>query len=98
MSLPNFAPHLEFFDDIEDAANDMALDFPERLPTIGTGEEVLAERLVAKREPDSCVYIHRWNRSDPDDLHDHPWDNVSVVLTVGYWETVEEVISGNTNR
>lgn len=57
-----------------------------RFTTIGTGPEVLASRIVAKRQPDSCIYTHIWHRSDPDALHDHPWDSCSLVLKVGYWE------------
>lgn len=38
------------------------------------------------REDGSKIYFHEWLRSDPDDLHDHHYDNVSVILDVGYWE------------
>src|SRR5437868_2098526 len=35
-------------------------------------------------------FLHQLHRSDPDDLHCHPWDNVSVVLTGGYREITRE--------
>lgn len=33
-----------------------------------------------------AVFLHRFHRSDPDHLHDHPWGFVSVILAGGYWE------------
>lgn len=36
-----------------------------------------------------CARVHHILRSDRDrHLHDHPWDCISVVLRVGYWEVV----------
>lgn len=35
------------------------------------------------------VYLHYFHRSDRDDLHDHPWNFVSVVLWRGYVEVTE---------
>lgn len=32
------------------------------------------------------VYLHRFQRSDADEPHDHPWPFVSVILSGGYWE------------
>ena len=73
-----------------------------RSTTIGTGPVPLAKRTVIKRSPDSCIYMHRWLNSDPDDLHDHPWDWCSIILAGGYWEVSEhEVVgsySGGPNR
>lgn len=57
-----------------------------RMMPIGAGEETLAERLIIKRSPEGCIYMHRWYTSDPDSLHDHPWDSVSVIIDTGYWE------------
>lgn len=53
---------------------------------IGTGDTPLAERIIIRNRPDGSIYLHRWLRSDLDDLHDHPWDSTSVVLLGGYWE------------
>ena len=35
------------------------------------------------------VFIHRFLKSDPDDLHDHPWSYRSLILYGGYWEYTE---------
>lgn len=46
-------------------------------------------RLKAKRLPN--VYLHQILRSDDDRaLHDHPWDNISIILWGGYIEHVFE--------
>lgn len=34
------------------------------------------------------VFLHKFLRSDPDDLHDHPWPYVTLILRGGYWEWV----------
>ena len=35
------------------------------------------------------VYLHYFHRSDRDDLHDHPWHFVSIILWRGYIEVTE---------
>jgi hypothetical protein len=32
------------------------------------------------------VFIHQFWSSDPDHVHDHPWDNITWILRGGYWE------------
>ncbi len=32
------------------------------------------------------VFLHRILKSDPDEMHDHPWAYRSLVLRGGYWE------------
>ena len=32
------------------------------------------------------IYLHNFKRSDPQDMHDHPWWWMTVVLKGGYWE------------
>ncbi len=32
------------------------------------------------------VFLHKFLRSDPDDVHDHPWPYATVILRGGYWE------------
>src|SRR5262245_38321463 len=32
------------------------------------------------------VYLHRIQRSDYDEMHDHPWPFVSLILAGGYFE------------
>ena len=36
------------------------------------------------------VFIHRFLKSDPDDLHDHPWEFRTIILKGGYWEYTEK--------
>jgi len=32
------------------------------------------------------VFLHKFLKSDPDDLHDHPWPYATFILKGGYWE------------
>lgn len=32
------------------------------------------------------VFLHKFLKSDPDDLHDHPWPYATLILKGGYWE------------
>ena len=32
------------------------------------------------------IFIHKFLKSDPDDLHDHPWGYTTLILYGGYWE------------
>jgi hypothetical protein len=32
------------------------------------------------------VFVHKFLKSDPDDLHDHPWPYCTIILRGGYWE------------
>lgn len=34
------------------------------------------------------VFLHKFLRSDPDDLHDHPWPYATLILKGGYWEWI----------
>ena len=36
------------------------------------------------------VFLHKFLKSDPDDLHDHPWPYATLILKGGYWETTPE--------
>ena len=36
------------------------------------------------------VFLHKFLKSDPDDLHDHPWPYFTVILKGGYWEWVPQ--------
>lgn len=40
------------------------------------------------------VFLHKFLRSDPDDLHDHPWPYATFILKGGYWEWVP-LFTGN---
>ena len=35
------------------------------------------------------LFLHKFLKSDPDDLHDHPWAFLSIPLYPGYWEYLE---------
>ena len=32
------------------------------------------------------IFVHRFLKSDPDDVHDHPWSYVTLILKGGYYE------------
>jgi len=32
------------------------------------------------------IFLHKFLKSDPDDLHNHPWPYTSIPLWPGYWE------------
>ena len=36
------------------------------------------------------IFLHNFHKGDPDDLHDHPWPFVTVILKGGYWEHTPE--------
>lgn len=40
------------------------------------------------------VFLHKFLRSDPDDLHDHPWPYFTLILKGGYWEWIPILING----
>lgn len=48
--------------------------------------ELYLRRHVAVRRGDCNVYLHEFVGSDPQDLHDHPWAFLSMVLAGGYTE------------
>jgi len=35
------------------------------------------------------IFLHKIFLSDSDDMHDHPWSFVSIILKGGYWEYSE---------
>ena len=34
------------------------------------------------------AFIHKFLKSDPDDVHDHPWPYATLILKGGYWEWI----------
>lgn len=34
------------------------------------------------------VFLHKFLKSDPDDLHDHPWSYATIILKGGYYEWI----------
>lgn len=59
-----------------------------------TDEEPYLERyyLFLKEREDFPfnIFLHKFIKSDPDDLHDHPWGFRTIILKGGYWEHTEE--------
>ena len=55
-----------------------------------TDEEPYLERYyLFLKDRDSFpfnIFIHKFLKSDPDDLHDHPWGFRTFILKGGYWE------------
>ena len=36
------------------------------------------------------VFLHKFLKSDPDDVHDHPWPYATLILKGGYWEWIPQ--------
>ena len=36
------------------------------------------------------VFLHKFLKSDPDDVHDHPWNYSTLILKGGYWEWIPQ--------
>jgi hypothetical protein len=36
------------------------------------------------------IFVHRFHKSDPGDVHDHPWPYATLILKGGYYEWVPE--------
>ena len=34
------------------------------------------------------IFVHKFLKSDPDDVHDHPWPFLTIILRGGYWEWI----------
>ena len=32
------------------------------------------------------IFVHKFLKSDPDDVHDHPWPYFTIILKGGYYE------------
>ncbi len=37
------------------------------------------------------IFLHKFLKSDPDDLHDHPWPYATFIIKGGYWEWVPQL-------
>jgi hypothetical protein len=75
---------------IVEASRELAAAAPERrVPAVreGVGQFDLTQIM---RGDDGSIYLHEWRASDTGDLHDHWGDNVSIVLSGGYWEITPE--------
>ena len=36
------------------------------------------------------IFLHKFHKSDPDDVHDHPWPYTTLILKGGYYEWIPE--------
>jgi hypothetical protein len=36
------------------------------------------------------VFLHKFHKGDPDDVHDHPWPYATLILKGGYWEWIPQ--------
>ena len=46
--------------------------------------------LLNRKEFPFNIFIHKFLSSDPDDLHDHPWNYRTLILAGGYWEYTKD--------
>jgi len=42
------------------------------------------------------IFLHKFLKGDPDDVHDHPWPYATVILRGGYYEWIPEFDSQGT--
>jgi hypothetical protein len=57
----------------------------------GTADSPYLTRWTLIGSDKFAVYLHKFHRSDRDDLHDHPWPFISIILWRGYFEEVPAV-------
>jgi hypothetical protein len=69
--------------------------FRKKIITREDGTPYLIRRYIIKTKLFQ-VCIHKILQSDPDCLHDHPWNFISFILRGGYWEgtTPEQRLDG----
>ena len=36
------------------------------------------------------IFLHKFLKSDPDDVHDHPWPYATLIIKGGYWEWIPQ--------
>ena len=36
------------------------------------------------------IFLHHFLKSDPDDVHDHPWPYATLIVKGGYWEWIPQ--------
>jgi hypothetical protein len=44
------------------------------------------------------IFLHKFLKSDPDDLHDHPWSYYTIILSGGYWEHTPDTTDVSTGE
>jgi hypothetical protein len=43
------------------------------------------------------IFLHKFLKSDPDDVHDHPWSYATIILKGGYYEWTPNFDSQSAN-
>lgn len=61
------------------------------------GTEYLDRWHLIPRNDFFNIYLHRTRADDYRVLHDHPWDNLSIILWGGYYESVPSIKQGEGN-
>lgn len=73
--------------------NDMqrwAQDIMRREPDFVIGGDYMRRWYIIPRNERLNLYLHETLRSDDDVMHDHPWDNTSLLISGGYVEHTPE--------
>ena len=82
-----------FVDVLVWAAERVTHNFPPSMIIGGADDPYLLRWYLIPRNRFFNVYLHEFHRSDDDRaLHDHPWCSMSLVLTTGYWEHLEDAV------
>lgn len=61
-----------------------------REPDFVIGGDYMHRWYILPRNAMMNLYLHKTFRSDGDVMHDHPWDNTSMILSGGYREETPE--------
>lgn len=57
-----------------------------RVPDFVIGGDYMSRWYIIPRNESMNLYLHQITRSDLDVMHDHPWDNSSLLISGGYLE------------
>lgn len=52
----------------------------------GDADQPYLTRWILLKREKWAIYFHKFHRSDAEDLHDHPWSFISIILWRGYNE------------
>jgi hypothetical protein len=84
---PEIGLSTDFLARVLDAARAMGKERTEMAGDVpGVEGRSLRRGFIVSRRLGDSIAIHEWLKSEDEHLHDHPWDNVSVILDVGYFE------------
>lgn len=80
--MKQFANQYATIDDLQQWAQGQMV----REPDFVIGEDYMRRWYIIPRNENLNLYLHEMRRSDNDVMHDHPWDNTSLVIRNGYME------------